>query len=93
MFLHGREGGRAVFTFEDDQGQPRNMTGAEVVFETSTGVTKALVAGDASNKMTLILQAGDLSVTSRPAEYIIIDRSGLVPQRILSGKLVVSGWD
>lgn len=93
MFLHGREGGVAVFTFEDDDGLPRNMTNATVTFETSNGFTKTLVPGESGNKLNLVINANDLSVTPRSAEYVIIDRSGIVPQRILSGKLTVVGWD
>lgn len=92
--LHGQEGIVVVFEFTTDTGAPRVMTGASVLFKTET-FSKALVAGDLTNQMVLLLTATDLPVgfLNKKTPYIILDNSGTVPQVILSAEVVVTGWN
>lgn len=92
MHVHGREGGVAVFEFQDEDGTPRNMSGASVFFEVK-GFRKALQAGDTTSQMILIIERGDLNAyLNKTVDYVVLDETGTVPHVIIEGKLVVSGW-
>lgn len=93
--LHGQEGILVVFEFTTDTGAPRVMTGASVLFKTQT-FTKALTAGDETNRMVLTLTATDLpdNLLNKKTPYIILDNTTpSLPQVILSAEVVVSGWN
>lgn len=91
--LHGREGILVVFEFMTDLGNPRDMTGASVTFETDDYI-KALIAGGQTNQMVLSLNAADLPANhiNKKTPYIIRDNSGTVPHVIIDAELIVTGW-
>lgn len=92
--LHGQEGILVVFEFTTDTGAPRVMTGATVTFKTKT-YSKALTAGDATNRMVLTLTPADIpdDLLNVKTPYIILDQSGSVPHVIMSAELVITGWN
>lgn len=93
MHLHAREGGIAVFDFEDDDGNPRDMTGASIFFEVE-GFRKALDAGETSSQMLLIIDRGELNdFINKKREYVVLDETGVVPHVIVEGNLIVNGWE
>lgn len=92
MHLHAREGGIAVFDFQEDDGTPRDMTGAQIFFEVP-GFRKALTTGEAPSQLILTLERGDLnSYINKVTDFIVLDETGEVPHVIVEGKLVVDGW-
>lgn len=92
MHLHGREGGIAVFDFEDENRNPRDMTGASVYFETAS-FRKKLEPGEADSQLILILERGELATAlNKRQDYVVIDETGEVPHVILEGNVIVSGW-
>ena len=92
MHLHAREGGLAVFDFQDDEGNPRDMSNASVFFETEN-FRKALGAGENPSQLILTIERGDLnSFLNSRVEYIILDETGDIPHVIMEGNVIVTGW-
>jgi len=92
MHLHTREGGLATLDFQEDDGSPRDMTGASLFFEVE-GFRKALSAGENASQMILLIERGELNqFRDKVSNYIIIDETGEVPHVLIEGKVIVSGW-
>ena len=90
--VHGREGIYLPFVFQQDDGSPRDMTGADVRFELE-GFTKALVAGDEADQMVLVIDQGELPDTiGRVVPFIVLDYSGATPHPVWEGNLIQTGW-
>ncbi len=90
MYLHPRSGGIAVFSFQLDNGNPRDMTGRQIFFEVSTFRTQ-LVAGDTNDALVLTIQPSDLAfMVGKKNSYILIDESSNPDQVLLEGSIIVA---
>ena len=93
MYLHGREGGQAVFEFTDYENNPRDMSTSDVYFEVQ-GFRKKLTPGDQTYKLILTIERGELiEFMNKPTDYIIIDESNVIPHIIVEARLSVTGWN
>ena len=92
MSIHVREGGVAVFVFEDEAGNPRDMTNASVYFEIK-GFRRKLTAGDQPNQLILTIQRSDLNAfQNQRNQFLVLDETGTVPHVIMDGNIIVRGW-
>lgn len=93
MHLHAREGGVAVLTFKDANGDSRDVSASEMFFEVA-GFRKALEPHDTDDdKQVLIIERGELnSYLNKISEYVILDETGLVPEVIIGGRVAIVGW-
>lgn len=92
MHLHAREGGIAIFDFQEDDGTPRDMTNADVFFEVKD-FRKALTPGQQDHQLVLTIDRGELNqFLNQVNDFIVLDETGVVPHVIIEGKVIVDGW-
>lgn len=94
LSFHVKTGVRVIYSFEDDNGTPRDMSAADVEFSASNGYTKALdQTGGGSDTMELVLYGRDVSaLLNKPARYLVLDKTQDPPAVVASGVLIVTGW-
>lgn len=93
ILLHNQEGALLPIFFEDDQGNPRVMTGLTVAFITSNGARVVLAPGVATNQLNLALTAGMFSAfLGKSVPFIVRDESMTETPVLWRGQVIVQGW-
>lgn len=91
--FHAQVGIRITYTFQNDDGTPRDMTGKDVEVSVDNGFRKDLTIGSTSDTMTLTLFGSEVpSLVGKLARYIVLDKSVSPPAEVASGNLMVTGW-
>lgn len=91
--IHNREGARIPVFFEDEFGNPRNMTQATVVFLSEHDHRIVLEPGLAPNEMVLHIAPGQFSLfVDKIFEFIVRDETVVEMPAIWRGKVIVEGW-
>lgn len=92
LTVHGQEGIELFINFQDDVGNPRDVSGAVIQFKTP-GFSKNLVATATVGEMRLDLGQNELpNLIGQLAQYAIIEVTGGTPSVHYFGKLIMIGW-
>lgn len=90
--IHGQEGAVLALRFQQEDGTPRDMTGA-VIKLAIEGFEKNLTPGVDPDVMVLTLARGELPDTiGKVVEFVVTDETGSIPHVIWGGRLIQTGW-
>src|SRR5688572_30677980 len=90
MYLHPRGGGIAVFLFQLENGNPRDMTGAQILFIVEDFEVQ-LTAGDTTDALVLTIEPGDLDfMIGKKKSFILLDETPTPPQVLMEGTIIVA---
>jgi hypothetical protein len=91
--FHAKEGLRVPVNFQNEDGTPRDMTGATVKFYIEGGPTFTLTAGATADEMILLIpQASCNTLIGKKADFALVDETPTPANLEWSGSLMVTGF-
>lgn len=91
--IHNREGARIPIFFEDEFGNPRNMSNAVVVFIAEHAYRIVLEPGVAPNEKVLKIVPEQFSAhVDKMFEFVVREETVSEMPSVWRGKVIVEGW-
>jgi hypothetical protein len=93
IVFHAKEGLRIPIFFQQEDGSPRDMTGATVKLYVQDGATITLIAGATTDELVLEIPVGFYNtLVGKKADFALIDETADPANNLWSGILLVTGF-
>lgn len=91
--FHAKEGVMLQISFQDQDGNPRDMTGATVNFYVEGFQPITLTAGNTTDEMVLTIAKGTFdALIGKSADFVLVDETAVPPNIEWTGNIMITGF-